>query len=69
MSINAHIGLLSSYGIEICFYFSPLHTDGFIAQLVSASHRYCEVTGSNPVEVLTFSGFYTKLLKLRSQLR
>ena len=25
-----------------------------------------EVTGSNPVEVLTFSGFYTQLLKLRS---
>jgi len=31
----------------------------FIAQLVRsrASHRYHEVTGSNPVEVLTFSGF------------
>ena len=42
---------------------------GFIAQLVRASHRYREVTGSNPVEVLTFSGFYTQLLKLRSQLR
>ena len=39
---------------------------GFIAQLVRASHRYREVTGSNPVEVLTFSGFYTQLLKLRS---
>ena len=23
-----------------------------------------EVTGSNPVEVLTFSGFYTQLLKI-----
>ena len=34
---------------------------GFIAQLVRASHRYREVTGSNPVEVLTFSGFYTQL--------
>jgi len=29
-------------------------------------HWYCEITGSNPVEVLTFSGFYTQLLKLRS---
>ena len=38
---------------------------GFIAQLVRASHWYCKVTGSNPVEVLT-SGFYTQLLKLRS---
>ena len=27
---------------------------------------YREVTGSNPVEVLTFSGFYTQLLKLLS---
>ena len=25
-----------------------------------------EVTGSNPVEVLTFTGFYAQLLKLRS---
>ena len=33
---------------------------------VRASHRYREVTGSNPVEVLTFSGFSTQLLKLRS---
>ena len=45
------------------------NVSGFIAQLVRASHRYHEVTGSNPVEVLTFSGFYTQFLKLRSQLR
>ena len=32
---------------------------------VRASHRYREVTGSNPVEVLTFSGFCSQLLKLR----
>ena len=34
-----------------------------------ASHRYREVTGSNPVEVLnffSFSGFFTQLQKLRS---
>ena len=30
------------------------NVSGFIAQLVRASHRYREVTGSNPVEVLTF---------------
>ena len=36
----------------------------FIAQLVRASHRHREVTGSNPVEVLNFSGFSTQLLKL-----
>ena len=33
---------------------------GFIAQLVRASHRYREVTGWNPVEVLNFSGFYIR---------
>ena len=32
-----------------------------------ASHRYLEVTGSSPVEVLIFfSGFFTQLYKLRS---
>ena len=39
------------------------------AQLIRVSHRYCKVTGSNPVEVLTFSGlsgFYSQLLKLPS---
>ena len=36
--------------------------NGFIAQLVRASHRYRKVTGSNPVEVLNFSGFSTQLL-------
>ena len=39
---------------------------GFIAQLVRVSHRYREAMGSNPVEVLTFSGFCTQLLKLHS---
>ena len=32
----------------------------FIAQLLTALHRYHEVTGSNPVEILTFSGLYTR---------
>ena len=41
------------------------NVSGFIAQLVRASHRYREVTGSNPVEALTFSGFCSQLLKLR----
>ena len=32
-----------------------------------ASHRYREVTGSNPVEVLNFfSGFFKQFQKLRS---
>ena len=42
------------------------NVSGFIAQLVRASHRYREVTGSNPVEVLNFSGFCTQMQKLRS---
>ena len=45
------------------------NVSGFIAQLIRASHRCRKVTGSNPVEVLTFSGFYTQLLKLRPYLR
>ena len=38
---------------------------GFEIKLATAraSHRYREITGSNPIEVLSFSGFYTKLLK------
>ena len=40
---------------------------GFIAQLVRASHRNSEVTGSNPVEILNFSGFYTQLLSTSLQ--
>ena len=40
---------------------------GFIAQLVRASHRYREVTGLNPVEVLElFRPLYTQLRKSRS---
>ena len=38
------------------------NVSGFIAQFVRASHRYREVTGSNPVDVLTFAGFFTQLL-------
>ena len=44
----------------------PPKVSGFIAQSVRTSHRCREVTGSNPVEVLTSSGFSTQLLKLRS---
>ena len=45
------------------------NVSGFIAQLFRASHRYREVTGSKiekKVEILSFSGFCTQLLKLRS---
>ena len=33
---------------------------------VTSRYRYREITGSNPVEVLNFSGFFTQLQKLRS---
>ena len=36
------------------------NVSGFITQLVRVSHGYREVTGSNPIEVLTFSGFYIR---------
>ena len=35
-----------------------LNDSGFIARLVRASHQYRKVTASNPVEVLSFSGFH-----------
>ena len=40
---------------------------GFIAQLVEQRTGNAEVTGSNPVEALIFSGFF--LLKLEDLLR
>ena len=39
-------------------------TCGFIARLVRASHRHCEVTGSNRVQVLNFSGFFSQFAKI-----
>ena len=53
-------------GLIITHKWPAPNVSGFIAQLVRASHRHCKVTGSNPVEVMTFSGFYTQLLKLGS---
>ena len=51
---------------EAIIYEAMKPDSGFIAQLVRASHRNREVTGSNTVEVLKFSGFSTQLKKLRS---
>ena len=42
---------------------------GFIAQLITALHRYREITGSNPVEILAFLASYIQLYKMRSWLR
>ena len=43
---------------------------GFMAQMFRSSHQYCEVTGSNPVEVRNlFFRLITQLHSLRSQLR
>ena len=40
-----------------------------LAMIIAVMNVYREVTGSNPVEILTFSVFYTQLLKLRSLLQ
>ena len=37
---------------------------GFKARLVKVSHRHCEVTGSNSVQVLNFSGFSSQFAKI-----
>ena len=47
--------LLSTYDL-----FPAPNDRRFIAQLVRASQHYCEVTGSNLVEVLNFTGFYIR---------
>ena len=41
---------------------SAPNISGFIAQLVRALLRHCEVTSSNPIEALNFSGFSMQLL-------
>ena len=47
--------------------YEATNVSGFIAQLVRASHRYREVTGSNPVEVLNFfQASLRNCIKLRS---
>lgn len=37
---------------------------GFVARLVKASHQHCEITGSNPMQVLNFSGFFSQFAKI-----
>ena len=53
-----HCSFSTHWLISIYDLVPPPNISGFIAQLVEASHRYHEVTGSNPVDVLTFSGLY-----------
>ena len=56
------------YGLIRTHKQSAHNVSGFMSQLVRASHRCCEVTGSNPVKVLSFP-FNMQLPKLRSYLR
>ena len=49
-----------TYLFRQAYFKTFLNVSGFISQLVRASHRYREVTGSNPAEVLNFSGFYIR---------
>ena len=53
------------YGLTRNHKWPSPNVSGFRAQLVRALHRHRGVTGSNPPEVLTFSGFNSQLLKLR----
>ena len=46
-----------TYLFRQAYFKTFLNVSGFISQLVRASDRYREVTGSNPAEVLNFSGF------------
>ena len=46
------------YGLLTTHKWPAPNASVFIAELVRASPRYRKVTGSNPVEVLNFSGFY-----------
>ena len=69
MKYSMYYFTLIPHGLIRTHKWPALNVSGLIAQSVRASHRYREVTGSNTVELLTFSGFYTQLLKLRSWLR
>ena len=48
------------HGIIRTHKWPALSVIGFKAQLFRTSHRYREVTGSNSVEILHFSGFYIR---------
>ena len=52
--IGSEANLLSPYIDKL----ASLPMCGFIAQLVEHRTRIAEVTGSNPVETLIFSGFF-----------
>ena len=53
---------------RLCESFTVSYTLGNVKRKNNNNNNnlYREVTGSNPVKVLNFSGFYTQLLKLRS---
>ena len=54
-----HCTFSTHWLISIYDLFPPPNISGFIAEWVGVSHQYRDVTGLNPVDVLTFSGFYT----------
>ena len=58
--ITSHSFLTSS--LELTHAWPAPNVSDFIAQLVRPSHWYRMATGSNLVEVLTFSGFYRNWL-------
>ena len=58
---NNHRSKFSNLSIELTL----LPMCGFIARLVEQRIGIAEVTGSNPVEVLIFSGFFFPLAQIR----
>ena len=60
--------LSSSFSVEVNL-LKAIHLNNRTETFQRKQLRDHEVTGSKPVEVLSFSGFFTQLQKLRSQLR
>ena len=57
---ETYCSISTDWLISIYDLFPVPNISGFIAHFVTASHRYCKVNGSNPIEVLTLSGFYIR---------
>ena len=61
--MSSNVSVMSESMNEMIHEMSHIFS-GFMAQLVRASYQQGKVMGSNPSEVLNFSGFSTQLLKL-----
>ena len=62
--IESEVNLLSFHGAYELNKLTSLPMCGFIAQLEEHRTGIAEVTGSNPVEALIFSGFFFPIAKI-----